>query len=234
MQFGVEVDSPRRAGRLLARPRTRPLEAGAHGVSRLALDDARDGLLYVPDSYNADAGAPLVVALHGAGGNAHRMLDLLHHAADEHGVILLVPESRVQTWDLIASEFGIDVAYIDAALSKVFDAYRIDIPRIALAGFSDGASYALSLGLVNGDLFTHLIAFSPGFIAPSIRIGRPRIWIAHGVDDRVLPIAQCGRHVAPQLSRAGYVVEYNEFAGGHCVPGELADQAFGWLHEREH
>jgi len=34
-------------------------------------------------------------------------------------------------------------------------------------GFSDGASYALSVGITNGDLFTHVIAFSPGFVAPA-------------------------------------------------------------------
>jgi phospholipase/carboxylesterase len=43
---------------------------------------------------------------------------------------------------------------------------------VALGGFSDGASYALSLDLTNGDLFASLIAFSPGFIqldpAPAI------------------------------------------------------------------
>jgi len=52
---------------------------------------------------------------------------------------------------------------------------------VAIQGFSDGASYALSLGLTNGDLFTHVIAFSPGFAAPAEQRGRPRIYVSHGV-----------------------------------------------------
>lgn len=40
------------------------------------------------------------------------------------------------------------------------------------AGFSDGASYALSLGQPNADVFSHIIAFSPGFMrAPSLVSG---------------------------------------------------------------
>lgn len=40
----------------------------------------------------------------------------------------------------------------------------IDPAHVAIGGFSDGASCALSLGLVNGDLFTHVMAFSPGLV----------------------------------------------------------------------
>jgi predicted esterase len=40
-------------------------------------------------------------------------------------------------------------------------------------GFSDGASYALSLGLANGDLFTHVLGFSPGFMRVPRHVGRP-------------------------------------------------------------
>ena len=38
----------------------------------------------------------------------------------------------------------------------------IDPSRIAMAGFSDGASYSLSVGLANGDLFSAVFGFSPG------------------------------------------------------------------------
>jgi predicted esterase len=44
--------------------------------------------------------------------------------------------------------------------------YNVDRSAICCSGFSDGASYALSLGLSNGDLFSHILAFSPGFMRP--------------------------------------------------------------------
>ena len=71
------------------------------------------------------------------------------------------------TWDVIGWGFGPDVAFLDAALAKLFESVVIDTGRIATAGSSDGASYAISLGLTNVALFSDIIAFSPGFAAPS-------------------------------------------------------------------
>jgi hypothetical protein len=56
----------------------------------------------------------------------------------------------------------------------------VDPTRLAVGGFSDGTSYALSLGLTNGDLFSHVLAFSPGFAVPARRRGRPRLFLSHG------------------------------------------------------
>lgn len=76
----------------------------------------------------------------------------------------------------------------DEALAHTFEHYTVDPSRVAIGGFSDGASYALSLGLGNGDLFRHIIAFSPGFAVPPRQLGSPRIFMSHGTKDRVLPI----------------------------------------------
>ena len=89
---------------------------------------------------------------------------------------------------------------------------------MGIAGFSDGASYALSVGLTNGDLFNHLIAFSPGFMAPGTQVGRARLFISHGKNDNVLPIEHCSRVIVPQLQQAGYEVLYQEFNASHSVP----------------
>ena len=58
---------------------------------------------------------------------------------------------------------------------------------------------ALSLGMGNGDLVSHVAAFSPGFAAPDAQVGRPGVFITHGVDDRVLPIDRCSRRLVPRL-----------------------------------
>jgi phospholipase/carboxylesterase len=99
---------------------------------------------------------------------------------------------------------------------------------VAFGGFSDGGSYALSLGLANGDLADAVLAFSPGFLAPPGRSGRPRVWISHGADDRVLPVDRCGRRVSAELGAAGYDVAYDEFAGGHVVRPERVTAALDW------
>jgi phospholipase/carboxylesterase len=190
----------------------------------LGLASGRDGLLRVPDAAGADP-APLVVAFHGAGGGADQMVRLLGPATDAAGVVLLAPESRDVTWDLLLNPAGEDVAFVRRALQATFERAPIDRRRIALAGFSDGASYALSAPVAEADA---VIAFSPGFVS---RDGRdcPRVFVSHGTDDRVLPVGRCGRRVVAELTAAGRDVTYHEFAGGHAVPPAVVERALAWL-----
>jgi phospholipase/carboxylesterase len=217
-----------REGVLLARPK--PVNgASPTGEQRLKLEDARDGLLYVPPGYRSDKPSPLALMLHGAGGNARQGLALLRSFADAANLILLAPDSRSATWDVIVDSYGADVAFIDRALEQTFNRYAVDAKRIAFGGFSDGASYALSLGITNGDLATHVIAFSPGFIAPARQQGAPRLFISHGTRDQVLPIDRCSRRIVPQVKRAGFDVRYREFDGAHTIPPEIAREAADWF-----
>lgn len=185
-------------------------------------------LLHVPAA-GVPGPAPLVVVLHGAGGDAERGLGMLRSLADERGLVLLAPSSRGRTWDAVTDGFGPDVAVVDRALTAVFAAVRVDAERIAVAGFSDGASYALGLGLANGRLFRRVVAFSPGFVPPARRTGRPPVFVSHGTADDVLPIDRTSREVVPALRADGYDVTYLEFDGDHGVPPEVAREAVDWL-----
>jgi phospholipase/carboxylesterase len=100
---------------------------------------------------------------------------------------------------------------------------------VAVGGYSDGASYALSLGIANGDLFTHVMAFSPGFMTPAGQVGSPRIFVSHGTRDGWLPIESCSRRIVPRLEGAGYEVHYREFEGPHVVPPGIGHEAAGWF-----
>jgi phospholipase/carboxylesterase len=169
------------------------------------------------------------LTLHGAGGDARSGISHFLHLVDAAGVVLLAPESRGRTWDVLVGDFGPDVEFIDRTLEWAFDRLALDTRRLAITGFSDGASYALSLGLTNGDLFTHLIAFSPGFMAPAQRRGKPPAFVSHGTRDGVLPIERCSRRIVPQLDREGYKVHYREFDGPHTVPYSVAREALDWF-----
>jgi phospholipase/carboxylesterase len=207
---------------------TRPLPAPS-GLHALGIDSGRAVVLYVPVGYRADRPAPLMVMLHGAGGNPRRGLSWVMPLADSAGVILLAPQSVGMTWDVVRGRYGPDVAFIDRALAHVFARYAVDTTRLAIGGFSDGASYALSLGITNGDLFTHVIAFSPGFMVPAARRGAPRLFVSHGTRDPILSIDACSRRIVREVRDAGYVVTYREFEGGHAVPPAIARQALAWL-----
>src|SRR4051794_9546116 len=214
--------------RLHARPAPNPSADVAPGTFELG----GGALLRVPAAAATAAPLPLVILFPGAGSSARAALGLLAGLADDAGLVLLAPQSSASTWDVIRGGFGPDVDRLDAQLAEVFATCRIDAARIALGGFSDGASYAVSLGLGNGDLVTDVIAFSPGFAAPAARRGRPRLFVTHGTADAVLPIDRCSRVVVPRLRREGYDVVYIEFEGGHEVPAAVARRSVEWLLDR--
>jgi predicted esterase len=185
----------------------------------------------VPAGYQPEDPVPLVLLLHGAGENARDGLAQLRGQADEARIILLALSSRGPTWDSILGRgrYGPDIAAIDQALEHAFSRCAVDPTRVAVGGYSDGASYALSLGIANGDLFSHVLAFSPGFLAPAGQTGSPRIFVSHGTRDGWLPIDSCSRRIVPQLERAGYEVRYREFEGGHVVPPAIAREAASYF-----
>ena len=217
-------------GRLHVRPTRQTNPVLETGLRSLPSADEREVLLYMPTGYKPDTPAPLALMLHGAGGNAQHGIGYLQNFADEFGIIILATKSLYATWDVIAAnEYGADVEFIDSALQQVFERCNVDSSRLAIGGFSDGASYALSLGIINGDLFSHIIALSPGFMAPTAQTGTPRIYISHGTRDGVLPIERCSRRIVSQLEKAEYDVIYREFEGAHTVPPEINREAVEWF-----
>jgi len=226
------TEPPPGPSRLTARPGI-PSVQPTIGLSELGLGTGtayiRDGLLYVPQSYSPNTPAPLFVALHGAGGEAENW-ESYFSRAEYRGMILLAPEARLYTWDRSLEGFGPDVRFLDLALNHTFARCRIDPKRIALGGFSEGASYTLSLGVSNGDLFTHLIAYSPGYYRPAEPfVGDPPIFVSHGTGDWNHQIKLSRVIIVPALREAGYDVTYIEFDGIHEVPAAITESALDWF-----
>jgi phospholipase/carboxylesterase len=150
------------------------------------------------------------------------MLRRLGSAADTAGIAVLSPDSRdPRTWDGIRGDLGPDVTFLNRALERVFEMADIDPARISVGGFSDGATYALTLALINGDLFSRVVAWSPGFYVDDEVHGKPRFYVSHGRSDEILPIDRCSRVIVPRLQRRGYDVTYKEFDGGHAMPPDV-------------
>ncbi len=225
--LGWAAETP--ASRLTARPNAQAPVTGKTGLMPLGLRHERDALLYVPESSAKFPAAPLVISLHGATRDADRGIALFRQYADEHGFLLLAPASGNQTWDAINGDFGPDVSFINLAMQRTYELRRIDPARIAMTGFSDGASYSLSLGLANGDLFNCVCGFSSGFVIPGERNGKPPVFMSHGTVDPILPIEFCSRRIVPELKRQGYRVTYREFEGKHVLPPEIAAEAMRWF-----
>lgn len=211
-----------RDGRLRATPK-RNVKTTASGTSRLSLGGTRDATLQMPPQTNTEP-LPLMLLLHGAGGSGDGILKRLGSFASAAGIAILSPDAREPTWDAVRGEFGPDVQFIDRCLERVFEQVNVDTRRLSIGGFSDGATYALSLGLINGELFRRVVAWSPGFVVGGEVSGRPRIYVSHGHEDEILPIDRTSRRIVPALKRNGYDVTFKEFIGGHTIPREIATE----------
>ncbi|MFC1527458.1 alpha/beta hydrolase [Candidatus Neomarinimicrobiota bacterium] len=205
-----------------------PKQIATKGLTQLVFGGNMDGILYVPESYSPDKTMPLMVAFHGAGGNSN-FWKSYYDRAEARDMIFIAIDSQSRTWDLIIEDYGDDVQVIDKALKYVFNRCNIDPEHIALCGFSDGATYALSLGISNGDLFSHLIGYSPGYVISVDPVGKPKIYISHGTNDPVLPVEGSRDYILPNFINMGYDITYYEFRGGHTLPSSISEMSLDWF-----
>jgi phospholipase/carboxylesterase len=185
---------------------------------------------------------PLIVLLHGAGQQARPFVEAMRGEADRCGCILLGVQSVGATWDLISAvnkpdrvraNFGMggkDAAHIEGAIASLVANGSVDRRRVVLAGFSDGASYALSLGRAKPRLFRGIVAMAPGFqLEPDSSDHSQHIVIAHSETDRVLPFGRSHDAIFEPLKRAGYRAEFLTYQGGHTMDAEVMGHAIGLI-----
>jgi poly(3-hydroxybutyrate) depolymerase len=147
--------------RLTARPH-QPSEGASPGLTRLSVAGGRETLLYIPAGYRADQPLPLLVLLHGATQNADLWTrsDEFVRLADEIGVVLLMPNSIGNSWDLMRGGYGPDVVRLDSSLAQVFRRVNIDrnpkhqsstrttrAPVWKLGGWCFSGAWSLELGI---------------------------------------------------------------------------------------
>lgn len=248
-QFMIRLTLPIAIALLAA---TLPSYASASGPSLLtpapevvpSTPETRTGVIelagkayaYLPRGMDARP-RPLLVSLYGAGGQASAVLDAYREFADREGFILMIPTSARGTWDMIEDlktrigiemnvtpRYGRDLKAIDAALADLFSKVAIDPERIGIVGFSDGATYALSIGTANPQLFDTVIAFSPGPAFPTKFDPNQKVFISHGENDNVLPYSNT-RSIASKLRVKKMTVEFEKFSGKHEVPNEIREKA---------
>jgi poly(3-hydroxybutyrate) depolymerase len=176
---------------------------------------------------------PLVVLLHGAMGYPPNFLRSMEPEADRRRFIILYPHSQGRTWDVIENAAlggdpwsGRDPDRLHRALADLFSKAAIDRSHVILLGFSDGASYALALGLANPRLFGAVVALSPGStFAPDRLDPSQRLFIAHGRSDSILSFANTSNSIVPQLRRRGASVIFRPFAGDHEIDPKVLGEA---------
>ena len=222
---------PLLAPHLLARAGVPPKSVATVGYSAPYSRGSQDSLLYVPTTYNPLAPAPLLLMLAAEGRSAASGLNLFQPYADAAGLIILGIEPAGPTWDwLLGSEqYGPDVVFISNALAATFNECNVNPARVSIGGFSDGASYALTVGRTNGTLFSKVMAFSPTAVLPDEAAGKPSVFLSKGSNDPTTIFTFQGTMYSDALRAGGYAVESVVFDGGHELPPDVVQQAAAWL-----
>lgn len=146
--------------------------------------------LELPTALSPDNPAPLLVLLHGFGGQAAIIAsrtNLLTSAPDA-GVVLAVPQGvgEPTTWHYDASRDLGDAEFIDVLLDQLTESPCIDPDNIWLAGFSAGSGYTGIFGCSRAERFAGLLMVSG--LAPPICPEKSglEMMIFHGVEDPIV------------------------------------------------
>lgn len=158
----------------------------------------RSYIVHVPPEYDDTKPLPLVIVIHGGGGNAERTPKMtgMSEKADKEGFIAVYPygtgwlKDRLLTWNTgnccgYAMNNNVDdVSFFRAMLDKLEKTYSIDSKRIYATGISNGAMMSYRLACEFSEIFA---AIAP--VAGAMNIDDPKptspisVIIFHGTDD---------------------------------------------------
>jgi len=192
-------------------------------------------VLLTPSEIDLAKRYPLITVLHGAGRQDEMLVKACRDEPEKRDALFLVPRSLLPTWDLIASPERPDLDFLEYAYDLIFRRYPVDAERLGLLGYSDGASYALSVGLSNPELFRAVMAWAAGFVAIENEAAaqdtrRPAVLIEYGTHDELFPFEQVAVPMREQLEAFGCAVTFRVDQGGrHWPSGQFQDEALDWF-----
>jgi predicted esterase len=189
-----------------------------HRAYRSAVDQTLQPYrLFVPEGYDGSRPAPLLIALHGSGGDENDFFDRYQEAplkpeAQRVGFIVVCPKGREA-----------NSGYRGPAERDVFDVlaeaerdYRIDPARIYVMGHSMGAFAAWRLAVEHPGRFAALGLIAGGGEPKDMaKIRHIPQYVVHGANDHTVPVAQ-SRAMVEAGRNAGAPIVYVEVPGaGH-------------------
>jgi poly(3-hydroxybutyrate) depolymerase len=177
--------------------------------------------LFVPAAQEG-ALLPVLLLLHGGGGNGVSMEAIWEPLARQEGVVLVAP-----TLSLSAAQETQVRALLPAILDDATAGLAVDARRTYAFGYSAGGYFAFDAGTLVADRFAAAAIFA-AFIAPGyewIVAAAPRkapLALYIGDRDQFFTLAQT-RGTRDLLQRSGYQVHYVELPGRDHAWGSASD-----------
>ncbi|MEY4939815.1 MAG: hypothetical protein RIQ93_1550 [Verrucomicrobiota bacterium] len=204
---------------------------------RSAIDDTDQPYrIYLPSAYDGNRAWPLIIAMHGTGGNEATLFDgyendgAIKKAAEANGALLVSPLGRGVT------EFrGIGENDILCVLEEVAKRYRVDRDRVYLTGHSMGGTGAAYLALHHPDLFAAAAPLAAAYSFPWLARNAatvPFLWIS-GAKDSDFYMRGVLVGVERMLKFGGPVTLEVLPGEGHRGPVQDFHRVFAWLVARK-
>lgn len=174
------------------------LKPGDHELSLQVGGRERSYLLHMPPSYDGKRPVPLVIVLHGGGGNAQTTARMtgFSEKSDKEGFVVVYPngsgrlKTRLLTWNSgnccgYALDKNVDdVGFIRALIDELVRTRAVDPKRVFATGISNGGMMAYRLAC---ELSDKIAAIGPVSGALNLENCQPAdavsVIIFHGTDD---------------------------------------------------
>lgn len=171
------------------------------GFERMSLTHdgvERTAYLYVPTTYDAAKATPLVLALHGGGGSAEKMIKLtqgLDAVAEREGFIVAFPDGIDKHWNdgrEVNRDGDVDdVGFLSALIDHISEEYTIDPRRVYATGMSNGGFMSFRLACELSDEFAAIApvtaALSEALLATCSPSAPVSVLMVNGTDDPLVP-----------------------------------------------
>lgn len=157
----------------------------------------RTYLLHIPASFNGNKAVPLVIVLHGGGGNASKTVETTGFSkkSDEAGFIVVYPNGtgrlkKILTWNAgnccgYALEHNVDdVGFIRELINHLEKELKIDGRRIYATGISNGGMMAYRLACELSDKIAAIAPVAGAFNIERTPENPVSVIIFHGTGDQ--------------------------------------------------
>jgi predicted esterase len=175
--------------------------------------------VFVPSSYDGSKAFPLVIALHGMGGDENSYFDgydrgAFTREAQKHGYIVACPKGRKPA-SMYRGDAEKDVLDV---LAEMLRDYRIDADRVYLTGHSMGGFGTWSVSMNHPEVFAAIAPISGGVLNPAgvSKIAHVPELIVHGDADKTVSVEN-SRAVVAMGKKLGIEMKYIEVPGGSHV-----------------
>lgn len=209
-----------------------------------------------PPQQKSEGKPPLLLLLHGVGSHERDLFQLAPELDPRFHILSLrgpfeVGPGQFAWYPLRFTPQGPDLnpEHAEESRQKLVDFieqvgphYKTDPSQLYLFGFSQGAIMSMTLLLTNPDPITGVVAVSgrslpylfeqgnplSGKLADSDKLKDKPLFLAHGLQDNVIPVAE-GRRSESIFARTPVAMTYREYDMPHGIGAECLQEISLWL-----